>query len=97
MIAALTLLAVVSAAPAGNYEERLISWALEQQGRELDPAPEGKPIEEVLVSTEEVFQSGDFLPTFFNIFHWKTKDRLILQEVLQQPGETWNPLRVAET
>ena len=98
MIAALTLLAVVAASPApGSYEERLISWALEKQGRELEPAPEGKQLEEVLVSTEEVFVQGDFLPTFFNVFHWKTKDRLILQEVLLQPGEAWDALRVAET
>lgn len=94
----LALLAVAAASPAnGTYEERLISWALEQQGRELEPAPEGKQIEELLVSTEEVFVQGDFLPTFLNVFHWKTKDRLILQEVLLQPGDTWSPLKVAET
>ncbi len=100
MLAVLAFL-VAAAAPDGaqaGYEERLVSWALAQNpGREIEPQPEGLQVEEVLVAAEEVFSVSDPWPDLFNIFHVRTREGVIRQEVLLEVGERWNGARIEET
>jgi hypothetical protein len=99
LFAVLALL-VAAAAPDGaeaGYEERLVSWALEQHpGRVVEPKPEGLKVEEVLIAAEEVFAASDPWPDLLNIFHIRTREGVIRREVLLQPGDVWNASRVAE-
>jgi hypothetical protein len=95
----LGLLASPAAAQTDNaaYEETLIAWALTQTGRELESAPEGKTLEEVVVAAEDVFAASDPWPGFLNWFHLRSRDGVIRREVLLTPGERWDPEKVAET
>lgn len=80
-----------------GYEDRLIAWGLEQQGRTLESAPEGKRIDEVLVSSENIISPSDPWPSLLNIVHVRTREGVIRREVLLAEGDTWNPARVMET
>ncbi|MCY1020349.1 BamA/TamA family outer membrane protein [Pyxidicoccus sp. MSG2] len=105
----LALLAVVSsqtpAAPASsdvaaqqeNYEESLVAWALKEQDRVAEPEPEGKVLEEVLVSTEEVVAESDPYPDFLNIFHVRTREEVVRREVLLQAGQPYSTALADET
>ena len=100
MLAVLALL-VAGAAPEGaqsGYEERLISWGLDQHpGRELEPRPEGLIVEEVLIAAEDVFAPSDPWPNLLNIFHVRTREGVIRREVLLEVGERFTAVRVEET
>ena len=75
MLAVLSLL--LTAAPAAadpGYEDRLLTWGLQQQERELEPNPDGKKIEEILVSAEEIITPGDFFPRLLNYLHMRTRE-----------------------
>jgi outer membrane protein assembly factor BamA len=80
-----------------NYEEALVAWALSRQERALEPAPEGKVLEEVLVFTEEVVAESDPYPDFLNLFHIRTRDEVVRREVLLQPGQPYTSALVEET
>lgn len=98
----LTTLAMLmaSAAPSAldvGYEQRLIDWGLTQVDRELEPAPQGKVVEEVLVAMEDVFNRDDPYPVpLLNVFHACSKEFIVRREVLLQPGDTWEPARALE-
>ena len=96
----LLLAALLSAAPVSQdtgYEDRLVSWGLELHGRELEPAPEGKRLEEVLVASEDVFAPSDPYPLFLNLIHVRTREPVIRREVLLSVGDLWDAHRVQET
>ena len=96
----LLLAAILSAAPVSqdtSYEARLIAWGLELHGREVEPAPEGKRLEEVLVASENVFAPTDPYPLFLNLIHVRTREPVIRREVLLAAGDLWDTHRVAET
>lgn len=93
----LLLLAAGVPSEEESYEDRLIAWGLKLQGRELEPNPHGKRIEELLVASEDVFAATDPWPDFLNYIHVKTRENVILREVLLQPGDVWNPTLVEET
>jgi hypothetical protein len=86
-----------SDAPATGYEDELVQWALKLHGRELEPSPEGKRVEEVLFAIEDVFSKSDPWPELLNNFHWKTKEDIVRREVLLSAGDTWDADKVAET
>lgn len=88
-----------SPAPAvrDNYEEVLVTRALEQQGRALEPEPEGKVLEEVLVATEDVVAESDPYPGFLNIFHVRTREEVVRREALLQPGQPYSAALAEET
>ncbi len=93
------LVALLAASPTSQdkgYEERLINWGLALHSRELESAPEGLPIEEILVANEDVFSPTDPYPSFLNIFHVRTREPVIRREVLLAPGDLWDPHRVLE-
>jgi len=80
-----------------NYEEALILWALTRHDRQVEPAPEGKVLEEVLVAAEEVVAESDPWPDFLNLFHVRTRDEVVRREVLLTPGQPYQATRVDET
>ncbi len=80
-----------------GYEEALITWALEQHQRELEPSPEGKRVEAVLVAAEDVVAESDPYPNFLNIFHVRTREQVIRREVLLEPGTPYSAALVEET
>lgn len=99
MVSAL-LAAILAAAPVSQdtgYEDRLIAWGLALHGRELEPSPEGKRIEDVLIATENVFSPSDPYPQFLNLIHVRTREPVIRREVLLAAGDLWDASRVQET
>jgi hypothetical protein len=91
------LLTLSLAAAPSNYEERLIAWALEQTGREVELEPEGRVVEEVLIARENIFAPSDPWPTQLNIFHVETRDAVVRREVLLDEGAPWSQARALET
>ena len=111
-VPSLLLLACLAAAPAApltegpqapavspqvGYEDALVRWALVQHGRVPEPAPEGKPLEEILVAAEDVVAEADPYPQLLNVFHARTREHVIRREVLLAPGEPWSTERVEES
>lgn len=80
-----------------GYEDALIAWGLAEHGRRVEPAPEGKRLEEVLIAAEDVVAPTDPYPLFLNLFHVRTRDEVIRREVLLEPGEPYSAARVEET
>lgn len=85
------------AAARANYEDALITWGLGEVERQVEPAPEGKVLEEVLVAAEEVVAPMDPYPSLLNIFHIRTRDEVVRQEVLLSPGQPYSEALVAES
>ena len=86
-----------------KYEEALVEAALRRHRRTVDPAPEGKLIEGVIVDGSDVILPGDFplsktIPwTFANYFHTKTRPYILAQELLFQVGEPYRRERIEES
>jgi hypothetical protein len=102
-LALLTLMVapLMATAPEGDsargYEEALVTWGLAQHGREVEPSPEGKVLEEVLVAAEEVIAESDPYPGFLNIVHVRTRDQVISREALVEPGALYSAALAEET
>ncbi|WP_426745205.1 BamA/TamA family outer membrane protein [Myxococcus faecalis] len=80
-----------------NYEEALVVESLVRHGRQVDPSPEGKPLSDVLVDTEEVVVESDPYPDFLNIFHVRTRDEVVRREVLLPLGQPYSTRLAEET
>lgn len=78
-------------------EESLVAEALAHHQLELDDHPEGKVVTAIKVHVAQVFDDRDPIPNVFNVFHTRTRDFMVEQEVLQQIGQPWNMGRVLET
>jgi hypothetical protein len=97
LVAPLMATSPEAATPASGYEERLVSWGLEQHQRELEPSPEGKRLEAVLVAAEDVVAGSDPYPNFLNIFHVRTREEIIRREVLLELGALYSAALAEET
>jgi len=97
MIALLAVLALTAADKDSEYEETLIQWGLQQHAVERESAPEGKTVEAVLTAREDVFSDSDPL-TWPRIFHARTRENVVLREVLplMKPGDPWTQVKAAE-
>ena len=80
----------------GQYEEKLIQDALDRlklSQTDLDPQPDGKIIEEILIDASKVILPGDFplskyIPwTWLNAVHVRTRHEVISRELLFHVGE----------
>lgn len=96
------LVAALCGAPAAatptysDYERETIAAAV--AGRPaIDPAPEGKRIEEVDIVTLEVLEERDPFPTFFNYFHVTSRERVIRRELLFHAGQAYDEERALES
>jgi hypothetical protein len=79
-----------------ELEERCVTRALGPTPDRED-TPEGKRIESVEVVRQKVFDDDDPVPDFVNIFHAQTREPMIRQELLFQPGDAYDAERVQET
>ena len=79
-----------------SLERRSIERVLAARGYVLDPTPWGKIIAHVDVVTEDVFAEKDWLQ-FFNIFHYRSRQSRVRQELTIQAGEVWDQARVEES
>ena len=78
-------------------EKSVIAQKLGQRGLSLDPAPEGKLIEEVQIVTLDVFDERDPMPDIVNVLHVTTRERVIRRELLFHEGEPYRALFAHET
>jgi hypothetical protein len=99
LIAAPLLVAAPAPAPVPTegYEDALAQWGLAQHGHPVEPAPEGKRLESVLVASEDVVARSDPYPSLLNVFHARTREEVIRREVLLEPGRPYVAALAAET
>lgn len=86
-----------AAAADGDYEERLVQRALAHVGREVEPEPEGRTVDEVLVFSEDIVGPEDPYPSFVNWPHVRTKRAVVDEELLLEPGKPWDTARAEES
>lgn len=94
------LAALLAGAPVPSqpgYEDRLVAWALERSGRELEPSPQGRVVEAVEVIVDDVFAPSDPYPTALNVFHVRTLDSVVRREVLLAAGQPFDAALAQET
>jgi hypothetical protein len=79
------------------YQGDLIDQTLQASHFKIDPKPEGKKIERIVIVPYDVFLHQDFWPNFLNIFHSTTKSDVIERELLFKEGDRWNTDQVLES
>lgn len=100
---AVVLLCAPSPARASSWddlsdvERAAADAALTDLELEPEPAPAGRTVGRIHVSTREVFEADSDGLRWANLFHWTTKRHVVEREVLLRPGEVWDEQRVAET
>ncbi len=87
--------------PVSPYEAETIQDGLAATGGVVDPAPQGKLIEEILVRPLDVLENRDPLPQFLidflNVLHATTRPGVIRDLLLVRSGEAYDPELVAES
>jgi hypothetical protein len=73
-----------------------LARALAARGYELDPQPWGKVIGKILIYVEDPFAEDNWA-SFFNVFHFKTVQRALKDELTFSEGQLWNDDLVAES
>ncbi|MBX7099071.1 MAG: hypothetical protein K1X89_15275 [Myxococcaceae bacterium] len=94
------LLLTLAAAPQGDqsYEDQLVAEVLTTKGLTLESAPQGKLIEQVVVTTEEIISPTlDPWPQFLNWIHVRSRESMVRREVLLEPGAVYDEDRARET
>lgn len=83
------------------YERRVIDTTVRAARAEIDPSPEGKIVEEVIIVRLPVFDDLDPLPKVLakiaNFFHVTSQDRILRREVLLTKGMRYDRALVDET
>jgi len=95
LAATIACAAVLAQAP--GYEQQLAAWGLEKVQREVEPAPEGKRVEEILVASEDIVARSDPYPQLLNLVHVRTRESVVRAEVLLKEGEPYTAQLAAET
>ena len=80
-----------------DLERSVVAEALDAQGWERDPEPDGKWIEQIEVYAIDVFDHRDPVPNVLNVFHVTSQDYVIRREMLFRVGTRYDPIRVQET
>ncbi len=78
-----------SRVPTSAYERQALDAALGALDAEIDPSPQGKRIEAVLVRVLDVVEPRDPLPDFLNIFHTNTEEYVVARELLVDVGDRY--------
>lgn len=97
MLSGLALTAGAAHADQRSFEMKHIVKALKRLDLSIEKSPEGKLIDEVHVVRYEVFVKDEPFFTFPNALHWLTRERIVRQELLLQPGDDFDARRVLET
>jgi hypothetical protein len=79
------------------YEQETLAAALRDRGTEIDPAPEGKTIEQIEIAPLEVFEPRDPAPGVLNRLHATTRPYVVRREVLVAEGQPYRKVLVDET
>jgi hypothetical protein len=79
-------------AQRGELELRVIERALEDLALEPDLDPWGKPVCEIRVKVYPIFLEEDLLPTWINVFHRRTRERVIRRALTVRPGDPFDVL-----
>src|SRR5688572_15231057 len=79
-----------------DYELDAIEKWVRAHKTELDPAPEGKPIESIDIVSLDVFDETDPVPDFFNVFHATSRPYVIRRELLFEQGERYEQESIDE-
>lgn len=98
----------VAAVPLDKYEDAYLRVRVARHGLTLEPNPEGKLIEDIIVETEEVFDQADqgkfskipivgVLPKYSNYLHATTRRYIVARELLFAVGEPYRKALIAET
>ncbi len=86
-----------------KYEEGLVRAALSRHGLVVDPAPEGKTIEAIIIDASNVILRGELplsnkIPwTWLNHLHMRTRDPVVQRELLFAAGEAYRADLVEES
>lgn len=80
-----------------RYERETIDEVLRAHHLTIDPAPEGKIVERVVVVPIEVFEKRDVLPTWLNVFHVTTREHVVRRELLLSEGDEYRQALVDDT
>ncbi len=86
-----------TAGALSSYEQTSLAAALADNHGTIDPAPDGKTLEEIVVVPLEVIEDRDPAPSFLNVFHATTKRRRIESEVTIPIGGTYRQYLVDDT
>ncbi|MEC8024908.1 MAG: hypothetical protein VX223_13310 [Myxococcota bacterium] len=82
----------------GQFERATVDPVLKRLGREVESAPNGKHIRQLVVENLDVFTSEtDQWLAWANHVHKVTAKDVIAREVLLQPGDRWSKDRVDES
>ena len=79
------------------YEQDVIGEVLAETQGALDPAPDGKVIESILVYRLKVFDHRDPVPRLFNVLHRTSRERVIRRELLFSVGDRYDPEAINES
>ncbi|MDQ3263446.1 MAG: hypothetical protein M3Y59_07285 [Myxococcota bacterium] len=97
LVLTLCCLGRVGLAAESGYEERLIGWGLELHGRMIDPAPEGKVIEEIVIASEDIVAATDPYPQLLNALHVKTRPIVVERELTLEVGQPYAAMAAQES
>ena len=100
-IASLARSAVAEEPSYSSYERETIAEAKTALHLEVDPSPDGKAIEAVVLRPLDVLEQRDPLPgfliDFLDVFHATSLPFTIERELLFHQGDTWNTKLVDES
>lgn len=80
-----------------RFETARSDTLLEQAGLREQLAPEGKRIAYIRTLRDDVFIPGEVFPTWLNVFHARTRERVIRRELLVAIGDTYSQEPVDES
>ncbi len=80
-----------------TYEWERMQAVLDEQGLELERAPEGKRIAWIKLDREQVFRKGELIPVAFNKLHVLTREFVIRRELLMVEGEAYEDRFIEES
>jgi len=80
-----------------SYEQQSVRDALAASGREADPSPEGKLIEDFDIVNLDIIEKRDPAPRLLNIIHTTTRPYVVRREILLAKGEPFSQVLCDET
>lgn len=80
-----------------DFERQTVERVLASRQLVVEPNPDGKTIQDMLIDTREVFEEEDGFVTILNVLHTTTQDEVLLREMLLKPGDVYDHARIADT
>ncbi len=80
-----------------SYQQTLIQEVQSRSQLSMDPQPQGKIIEKVIIASHDVIDERDPWPLFLNAVHSTTREDVIRRELLFAEGEPWSDRLILES